>query len=308
MSNNDNKSCASTSINWYPGHMAKTRRQIEQDLKIIDIVIELLDSRIPISSQNPDIAILTKRKKKIIVLNKCDLADEKQNQLWVKYFEKKGMPAVLVDSNSGKGINQCIRKIEEIVGENIQKQADKGRIGRKIRAMVLGIPNIGKSSFINRISKKTTAGVENRPGITKQNQWIRINDKIELLDTPGVLWPKFESEEVALNLAFTGTIKEEIIQKVDIAYYLTRYLIEKQQEKLSKRYKISEEWIHAKLEQEQPENENIYEIMLEIGRKRGCIMSGGKIDEEKTARILLDEFKNGIIGKITIECPMGDVF
>lgn len=290
-------------INWYPGHMAKTRRQIEDDLKIIDIVIELLDARIPISSQNPDIAKITRGKKKIIVLNKCDLADEKQNQLWVKYFEKKGIPAVLADSNSGKGIDQCIRKIEDIMSADLKEQADRGRIGRKIRAMILGIPNVGKSSFINRISKRTTAGVGNKPGITKQKQWIRINDKIELLDTPGVLWPKFESEEVALNLAFTGTIKEDILERIDIAYYLTKFLLKKEKAKLCERYKITEEFIQQKLNQEQPENENIYEIMLEIGRKRGCIIAGGKIDDEKTARIILDEFKNGMVGKITIECP-----
>ena len=301
--NNENK----INLNWYPGHMAKTRRQIQEDLKIIDIVIELLDSRIPISSQNPDIASITKGKKKIVVLNKCDLADEKQNQLWLQYFEKNNLPAVLTDSNSGKGIDQCIRKIENIMNADLQTQADKGRIGKKIRAMILGIPNVGKSSFINRISKMTTAGVGNKPGVTKQKQWIRINDKIELLDTPGVLWPKFESEEVALNLAFTGTIKEDILERVDIAYYLTKFLIENYRTKLCERYKISEQFIEEKLAQEQSENENIYEIMLAIGRKRGCIISGGNIDEEKTARILLDEFKNGVIGKITIECAIGDV-
>lgn len=296
-----NESLTKTNINWYPGHMAKTRRQIEEDLKMIDIVIELLDARIPISSQNPDIATITKGKKKIVVLNKCDLADEKQNQLWIQYFERKGIPAVLTDSNSGKGIEPCIRKIENSMKEDIQMQANKGRIGRKIRAMILGIPNVGKSSFINRISKKTTAGVGNKPGVTKQKQWIRINEKIELLDTPGVLWPKFESEQVALHLAFTGTIKEDILERVDIAYYLIKFLIEKHKDKLCERYKITEQWIEEKLKQEQPENENIYEIMLTIGRKRGCIISGGNVDEEKTARILLDEFKNGRIGKITIE-------
>ncbi|MCI8384627.1 MAG: ribosome biogenesis GTPase YlqF [Clostridia bacterium] len=290
-----------TSINWYPGHMAKTKRQIEADLKIVDIVIELLDARIPVASQNPDIEKITKGKKKIIVLNKCDLADEKQNQKWVQYFEKKGIPTVLTDSNSGKGIEPCIRKIENVMNLELQEQANKGRIGRKIRAMIIGIPNVGKSSFINRISKRTTAGVGNKPGVTKQKQWIRINDKIELLDTPGVLWPKFESQQVALNLAFTGTIKEDILQRVDIAYELIKFLMVKDKEKICQRYKITEEWIEEKLKQEQPENENIYEVMLEIGRKRGCVISGGKIDEEKTARIILDEFKNGIIGKITIE-------
>ena len=297
----------STNINWYPGHMAKTRRQIEADLKIIDIVIELLDARIPISSQNPDIAQITAGKKKMIVLNKCDLSDEKQNQKWISYFHKKGIPAVLTDSNSGKGIENCIREIEKVMEEQMQGQAEKGRVGRKIRAMILGIPNVGKSSFINRISKRTTAGVGNKPGVTKQKQWIRINEKIELLDTPGVLWPKFESEEVALNLAFTGTIKENILQRTEIAYQLTKFLIENDREKLCDRYDISEKYIEDIMKQEQPENYNIYEIMLEIGRKRGCIISGGNIDEEKTARIILDEFKNGKLGRITLECPIGDV-
>jgi len=187
------------------------------------------------------------------------------------------------------------------MSKELEQQASKGRIGRKIRAIILGIPNVGKSSFINRITKRTTAGVGNKPGVTRQKQWVRINDKIELLDTPGVLWPKFESEEVALNLAFTGTIKEDILQRIEIAYYLTKFLIENEKTKLCERYKISEEYLEETLNQEQPENENIYEIMLEIGRKRGCIISGGNIDEEKTARIILDEFKNGIIGKITIE-------
>ena len=294
-------------INWYPGHMAKTRRQIEADLKIVDIVIELLDSRIPISSQNPDIAQITAGKKKIIVLNKCDLSDDKQNQRWVSYFKKKGIVAVLVDSNSGKGIENCIREIEKIMEEQLQKQAAKGRTGRKIRAMILGIPNVGKSSFINRISKRTTAGVGNKPGVTKQKQWIRINEKIELLDTPGVLWPKFESEEVALNLAFTGTIKEDILQRTEIAYQLVKVLLENYRNNICQRYGISETYIEETLNQEQPENINIYEIMLEIGKKRGCIISGGNIDEEKTSRIILDEFKNGKLGKITLECPFGDI-
>ncbi len=299
--NNEEKSFPKVRLSWYPGHMAKTRRQIEEDLRMVDIIIELLDARIPIASQNPDIARIIQRKKKIIVLNKCDLADEKQNEKWLQYFEKKGIPTVLTDSNTGKGIEQCIRKIEAVMSEEIQLQANRGRIGRKIRAMILGIPNVGKSSFINRISKKSTAGVGNKPGVTKQKQWIRINEKIELLDTPGVLWPKFESEEVALNLAFTGTIKEEILPKLEIAYHLTKFLIENYQEKLWERYKISEKLIEEKMLQPQEENENIYEIMLEIGKKRGCIISGGKVDEEKTARLLLDEFKNGMIGKITIE-------
>ena len=224
--NKENEIMSKMNINWYPGHMAKTRRQIESDLKMIDIVIELLDARIPKASQNPDIAKITQGKKKIIVLNKCDLADEKKNQQWLNYFKKQGIPAVLTDSNTGKGIENCIKEIEKIMQEQMEKQAQKGRIGRKIRAMILGIPNVGKSSFINRISKRTTAGVGNKPGVTKQKQWIRINEKIELLDTPGVLWPKFESEDVALKLAFTGTIKEDILQRTEIAYQLVKYLLE----------------------------------------------------------------------------------
>lgn len=297
----NNENSTKTNINWYPGHMAKTRRQIAEDLKLVDIVIELLDARIPISSQNPDIAEITAGKKKLVVLNKCDLADEKQNNLWIQEFSKKGIPAICTDSNSGRGIELVIKQIEKIMSEEMQNQAEKGRIGRKIRAMVLGIPNVGKSSFINRISKRTTAGVGNKPGVTRQKQWIRINEKIELLDTPGVLWPKFESEEVALHLAFTGTIKEEVLEKTEVAYFLVKFLLENYRQKLCERYKITGEYIEQTLGQDQPENSNIYEIMLEIGRKRGCVISGGNIDEEKTAKIILDEFKNGKIGRITIE-------
>ena len=278
-------------------------RQIEADLRIVDIVIELLDARIPIASQNPEIANKIKNKKKLVVLNKADLADEKANQKWIAYFEKQGIPAVLVDSNSGKGIDKFIKKIEEIMQEMLEGQANKGRVGRKIRAMILGIPNVGKSSFINRISKRTTAEVGNKPGITKQKQWIRINEKIELLDTPGVLWPKFESEDVALKLAFTGTIKETVLQKTEVAYQVVKFLLENYQERLENRYGLTNEYIEATLNQNQPENFNIYEIMLEIGKKRGCIISGGNIDEEKTAKIILDEFKNGKFGKVSLEQP-----
>ena len=298
--NNDNRQ-NSTNINWYPGHMAKTKRQITEDIKLIDIVVELLDARIPISSQNPDIAKLIKGKKRIIALNKCDLADNKENQRWVNYFESKNIPTVLTDSNSGKGIDLLIQKIEKLMLEEQEKLALKGRVGRKIKVMILGIPNVGKSSLINRIAKKTSAGVGNKPGVTKQKQWIRINDKIELLDTPGVLWPKFESEEVALNLAYTGTIKEEILDRVEIAYNLTKYLLENEMELLCNRYSLNKEEVQNILKQDNPENENIYEIMLKIGKNRGCIISGGNIDDEKTSRIILDEFKNGIIGKITLE-------
>ena len=294
---NDNK----TNINWFPGHMAKTRREIEQDIKLVDIVVEILDARIPISSQNPEIAKITKGKKKMIILNKTDLADERENKNWERYFQNKNIPVCLVDSNSGKGIEQTIKQIENVMKEQMDVLAQKGRTGRKIRVMIVGIPNVGKSSYINRIAKKVTAGVGNKPGVTRQKQWIRINDKVELLDTPGVLWPKFESQEVALNLAFTGTIKEEILEKTEIAYQLVKFLLDNYRENLCEKYKLDNAYVKDVLNRDLPENENIYEIMLEIGRKRGCIVSGGNIDDEKTSKIILDEFKNGKIGKITIE-------
>ncbi|MBR3163449.1 MAG: ribosome biogenesis GTPase YlqF [Clostridia bacterium] len=290
-----------TNINWYPGHMAKTKRQIVNSLKLIDVVVELLDSRIPISSQNPDIAEITKGKKKIVVLNKCDLSDETQNKLWIEYFKQKGITAILTDANNGRGINEVTHEIENMMKEELVKQAEKGRVGRKIRVMVLGIPNVGKSSFINRIAKKSSLQVANRPGVTQKNQWIRINENIELLDTPGVLWPKFESDEVALNLAFTGTIKDNVLETIDIAYYLVKFLLENYREKLCERYKLEQKEIEDILNRDEPQNINIYDIMLLIGRKRGAIVSGGNIDEEKTARIILDEFRSGTIGKITLE-------
>lgn len=303
MSGNIDKRDNKTSINWYPGHMAKTKRQIIEDLKLIDIVIELLDARIPISSQNPDIANITYGKKKIIVLNKCDLADNNKNIQWLQYFKDKGIPVVLTDSNSGKGIESCIKEIEKIMQESLNFHAEKGRIGRKIKAMVLGIPNVGKSSFINRIAKKASAGVANRPGVTISKQWIRINDKIELLDTPGVLWPKFENESIALNLAFTGTIKDNILQRTEISYCLVKFLLQNYMQNLCQRYNFNINFIESILERDLPENINIYEIMLQIGRKRGCIISGGNVDEEKVARIILEDFRNGKLGKITLELP-----
>lgn len=288
-------------INWFPGHMAKTRRQITEDLKLIDIVVEILDSRIPISSQNPDIKEITKNKKKIIVLNKCDLSDERDNKKWATYFEEQGNKAVLVNSNNGKGVDEVIRQIQKTMHEENQAYADKGRIGRKIRVMVVGIPNVGKSSFINRIAKKNSAGVANRPGVTTQKQWIRINDEIELMDTPGVLWPKFETNEVALNLAFTGTIKDTILELTEVAYNLTKFLLKEYKKELIDRYSLDEEKVNEILKQDQEENENIYEIMQLIGKRRGAIISGGNIDDEKTSRIILEDFRSGKIGKITLE-------
>ena len=296
------KSFPSVGINWFPGHMAKTRRQITEDLKMVDVVVEILDARIPNSSQNPDIRQITQNKKKVIVLNKCDLSDKVKTEKWIEYFNKKGQKIVLADSLTGKGINETTRQIQKIMEEDMQKMADKGRIGRKIRVMIVGIPNVGKSSFINRISKKTSAEVGNKPGVTKQKQWIRINEKIELLDTPGVLWPKFESQKVAMNLATTGTIKDDILDLVEVAYTLTKFMLENYKENLLQRYSLEEKKIDEILQQDQAENENIYEIMQLIGRRRGAIL-GGNIDDERTAKLILDDFRSGKLGKITLEIP-----
>lgn len=300
-SNNTEKSFSSSSINWFPGHMAKTRKQITDDLKLVDLVIEILDARIPISSQNPEMKQITQNKKKIIVLNKCDLADDNENKKWMEFFIKQNYKVVLVDSNTGKGVNEVIRQTQAIMSDELKKLADKGRIGRKIRVMIVGIPNVGKSSFINRIAKKSSAEVGNKPGVTKQKQWIRINDDIELMDTPGVLWPKFQNEDVALNLAFTGTIKDDVLEITEIAYSLTKYLLENYRENLVERYSLEEQRINEILNQEQEENQNIYEIMQLIGRKRGAVISGGNIDDEKTSKIILDDFRSGKLGKITLE-------
>ncbi len=284
-------------INWYPGHMAKTKRQMIEDSKLIDVVVEILDARIPKSSQNPDIAEIIKNKKRIIVLNKSDLADEKETRKWIEYFKKKDITAIEADSNQGKGIEQVKKAIEEIMKEELKLQNEKGRIRKTIRVMIIGIPNVGKSSFINRISKKTAMTVGNKPGVTKQKQWIRIGNQIELLDTPGVLWPKFESEEVGLNLAYTGSIKDDVIERTEVAYTLIQYLDKNYPEKLYEKYKITTE----NLEKIKNHPQYYLELMYLIGRKRGALISGGNIDEEKVANIILDDFKNGKIGKITLE-------
>lgn len=284
-------------INWYPGHMAKTKRQITEDLKLVDVVIELLDARIPISSQNPDISELLKNKKRIVVLNKTDLADENETKKWEKYFNDQNIATIQVDSNKGKGTNQVTKIIENLMKDELEIHNSKGRIRKTIRVMIVGIPNVGKSSFINRISKKTTMTVGNRPGVTRQKQWIRIENQIELLDTPGVLWPKFQSETVGLNLAYTGSIKDDVLDKIEVAYYLIKYLDENYRKNLYEKYKITEQDIE-KIKDEPQYN---LELMYLIGRKRGALVSGGNIDEEKVANIVLDDFRSGKIGRITLE-------
>ena len=290
-----------TNINWYPGHMAKTKREIANDLKLIDVVIEILDARIPVSSQNPDMQELIKHKKKIVVLNKSDLADEKETLKWIQKMSHQNVSAISVDANTGKGMNKVEKEIEKLMQEEQKINEQKGRTGKAIRVLVLGIPNVGKSSFINRISKKSAMAVGNKPGVTKQKQWIRLSNHIELLDTPGVLWPKFESNQVALNLAYTGTIKDDILPKVEVAYQLLKFLIENYLENILERYKLNAEEVQEILKQDSEEHNNVYEMMCLIGKKRGCIVSGGQIDDEKVANVLLEDFRSAKIGKITLE-------
>lgn len=298
---NQEKISQRTNINWYPGHMAKTMKQVEEDLKLVDIVIEILDARIPISSQNPEVQKLIKNKKKIVILNKSDLANEAETNKWIKYFEKKHVPSILCNSNNGMGANNIVGKINEMMTEerNIAQQKGRNKIAR---AMIIGVPNVGKSSFINRVSSKTAMKVGNKPGVTKNKQWIRLANNIELLDTPGVSWPKIADEQTALNLAYTGTIKDDVIDEVEIAYNLVKFLMEKYRGNLIERYSLNSNIIDKiNLNEELEENERVVEIMNYIGEKRGAVSKGNNIDLEKVSRIVLDDFRNGNLGRITLE-------
>ena len=298
MSNNEiQRGLHKSVINWYPGHMLKTKKQIIEDLKLIDIIIEILDARAPIASQNPEIKDITASKKKIIVLNKSDLANEVETKKWIEHFKMKEIKAIAVDANSGKGVKETLKQVQDIMKEEIEKASNKGRVNKNIRIMVCGIPNVGKSSFINRMINRKSAEVGNRPGVTKQKQWVRISNNIELLDTPGVLWPKFENEDIALKLAYIGTIKDELIDKTNIAYNLLKYLEKNNKKELFERYKLTDEEINSIIPKE---NETLL-IMNLIANKRGAIISGGEIDYEKVSAIILNDFRTGKIGKITLE-------
>ena len=277
-----------TNINWYPGHMVKAKKEIIESLKLVDVVIEILDARVPKSSINPDIQEYLDNKNVIELLNKADLADENETKKWIKYFKDKGKNAISCNSKEGKGIKEVIKKIEEVSKSSLETAALRGRVGKTIKVMVIGIPNVGKSSFINRISNKASAKVGNRPGVTKQKQWVNVNDNIELLDTPGILWPKFENQRVALNLASIGTIKDENLDKFDIAYNLIKILIEYYPENVLKRYRLEE-------------IEDALTVIDEIALKRGAIKRGGAVEEERVASLILDDFRSGRLGNITLE-------
>ena len=293
------------------GHMKKTKEQIIEDLKLIDIVIEILDARVPLASQNPDIEDAIKNKKKIIVLNKADLADNNSTNKWIEYYAKKGIKAVAVEANTSKGIKDVIEAIKEEYSEIKEKYAQKGRIGKAIRVMVVGIPNVGKSTFINSIAKRNTAKVGNKPGVTKQKQWIKVTNDIELMDTPGMLWPKFKDNEQGVHLAFVGTIGENSVDKEEIAYYLLDYLIKNYPRKLEDRFNVkvhktgNEQDVEASIsdEESKKETKETMEVLEEIARKRGALLSGGNINMQKISDIILNEFQSGKLGRITIELP-----
>ncbi|AKL95497.1 ribosome biogenesis GTpase A [Clostridium aceticum] len=279
-------------INWYPGHMKKTRELLKEQLKLVDVVFELLDARIPLSSKNPIIDEIIGNKPKVVVLNKSDLSNDAVTKRWIDAYKSKGLKAIPMNVIEGKGIREVTIEAENVVKEKMEALKLKGRKSRAIRIMIVGIPNVGKSSIINRLAGKKSAKTGDRPGVTKGKQWIRLRGNMELLDTPGILWPKFEDEEVALNLAFTGAIKDEIMDTETLALKLIERLWVKEKEKLIERYKL-EETLALPIE-----------VMDRIAKNRGCIISGGEIDYSRTANMVLDEFRAGRIGKISLEEPI----
>ncbi|NLD51022.1 MAG: ribosome biogenesis GTPase YlqF [Clostridiaceae bacterium] len=279
-------------INWFPGHMAKTRKILTENLKLVDLVIELLDARIPLSSKNPDIDGIVKNKPKIIVLNKSDLADDKISEEWSKWYNSNGYTNIFIDSVKGKGVKELKARMRDMMKEKIERDRQKGRIFRPIKTMIVGIPNVGKSSLINRIAGKSSAVTGDRPGVTRGKQWINVNDGIQLLDTPGILWPKFEDENVGINLAVTGAIKDDILDTVELASVALERLADTYPERILERYKLSS-----------VENRKGYELLSEAGKKRGCIVSGGEVDLTRISAVVLDEVRGGRIGKISLERP-----
>lgn len=275
-------------VQWYPGHMTKAKRQMQEDLKLIDLIIELVDARVPLSSRNPDIDQLGQNKSRLILLNKADLADERQNEAWKEYFQSKGFHVVKVDSRNGAGMKTIQNVIQEACKEKIERDRRRGIKNRPIRAMVAGIPNVGKSTFINTFAGKACAKTGNRPGVTKGKQWIRLNKNVELLDTPGILWPKFEDQEVGIRLAFVGSIKDDILNMEELALKLIDYLKERYTGLLEKRYGISEAG-------------NAVEILGDLAKARGCLKKGEELDYTKASGLLFDDFRGGKIGRITLE-------
>ena len=285
---NENK----TNINWFPGHMTKALRKIQANLKLVDIVAEVVDSRIPVSSRNPDLCRIIENKPRVILMNKSDMADFEQTKKWISYYRENNVAAIAIDCKSGSGINKFCHVVRDVLSERIKTWQDKGMSGRRIRVMVIGIPNVGKSSFINRLSPKSKAKAEDRPGVTKGNQWFSVDKQIDLLDTPGVLWPKFEDKSVGEYLAFTGAVKDQVIDIESLAVRLIEVLLPDYKENFSTRFKLKDSLLNEL---------SAYDILTEIGKKRGMLVSGGDVDRERAAIMLLDEFRSAKLGRITLE-------
>lgn len=279
-------------IQWYPGHMTKTRRMMEETISLVDIVIELVDARIPYSSKNPDLDTLAKNKHRIILLNKCDLADERATAIWTDYFEKLGFRVIQMNALKGTGMNQVTDAARSLMKEKIEKLKARGRINVPIRSMIVGIPNVGKSTFINKYVGKTTAKTGDKPGVTRGKQWIKLKKDFELLDTPGILWPKFEDQEVGLKLAFTGAINDDILDAETLAISFIDHLLPRNADAIKKRYQITFDTI------EEP-----HMVLRQIAEARSFKLKGGEPDLARTAKILLDEFRGGKLGRITLELP-----
>ena len=278
-------------IQWYPGHMTKTRRQMEADLKLVDAVCEIVDARIPVASRNPDIDSICGSKPRIVILNRMDLADPAATKAWVNYFRGKGIAAVPTDCKSRKGISDFTPAVRSVLAEKIQRNAAKG-MNKPLRVMVVGIPNVGKSTLINQISGRKGAKAENRPGVTRGKQWVTVDAGLQLLDTPGILWPKFEDPEVGMMLAYTGAVKEGVIDVEELACRLMELLNKYYPQTLLERYKV-----------EAPEGTPGWELVEMAGRKRGYLVSGGEVNTERMSKVLLDEFRGGKLGKFTLEMP-----
>lgn len=275
---------------WYPGHMTKAKRMMQENMKLIDLVIELVDARIPVSSRNPEIDELGKNKARLILLNKSDLAEDKKNDEWAEYFKTMGYSVVKVNSKKGGGIKSIQGVIQEACKEKIERDRKRGILNRPVRAMVVGIPNVGKSTFINALAGKACTKTGNKPGVTKGKQWIRLNKGVELLDTPGILWPKFEDQTVGLRLAFIGSIKDEILNSEELSLELIQFLCEFYPGVLRGKYQIEEE-------------DDTYACLRNIAKNRHCLVRGNELDTDKAAKMLLDDFRNGRLGKITLEFP-----
>ena len=287
-------------IQWYPGHMTKTRRQIEADLKNVDMVVEIIDARIPVSSRNPDIDAICAGKPRLIVLNRADQADPAMNRRWSAFFRAQGHAVLETDAKTGKGVNQFSPLVQEALKEQIARWREKGQVGRPVRAMVVGVPNVGKSTFINKVARKKSALAGDRPGVTRGKQWVNVDGSLDLLDTPGILWPKFEDVTTGMHLAFTGAVKDDIMDVETLGCHLMTYLGENYPDALKAAYKLP-----AIPEREDGENDVAwgYRLLEAAGRKRGFLISGGDVDTERMAKILLDEFRGGKLGRFTLELP-----